>query len=85
MLIKRMFDICAAGLAVSLLSPLLAVLTLMVRFKLGSPVLFSQTRPGLHGKPFTMYKFRTMTNDRDSPGQLLSPFGPATDVAQDRR
>ena len=71
MLIKRLFDICASCLAVSLLFPLLAILALSVRFKLGSPVLFSQTRPGLHGKPFTMYKFRTMTNDRDSHGQLL--------------
>jgi lipopolysaccharide/colanic/teichoic acid biosynthesis glycosyltransferase len=71
MLIKRLFDICAAGVAVSLLSPLLAALALMVRFKLGSPVLFFQIRPGLHGKPFTMYKFRTMTNDRDTHGQLL--------------
>lgn len=71
MLIKRLFDVCAAGLAVSLLSPLLAVLALVVRIKLGSPVLFYQTRPGLRGKPFTMYKFRTMTNDRDSHGQLL--------------
>ena len=72
MLIKRLFDICAAGLAVSLLSPLLAVLALVVRIKLGSPVLFCQSRPGLHGEPFAMYKFRTMTNDRDSNGHLLS-------------
>lgn len=71
MLIKRLFDLCAAGIAVLLLFPLLVVLALIVRFKLGSPILFSQTRPGLHGRPFTMYKFRTMTNDRDSHGQLL--------------
>jgi lipopolysaccharide/colanic/teichoic acid biosynthesis glycosyltransferase len=53
----------------------------LIRYRLGSPVFFAQKRPGLHGKPFTMFKFRTMTDARDSTGQLLSdgerltPFG----------
>ncbi|MBE0623838.1 MAG: sugar transferase [Burkholderiales bacterium] len=68
---KRLFDICLSGLAVLLLLPLLAVLAFIVRSRLGSPVFFSQTRPGLHGKPFTMYKFRTMANYKDGHGQLL--------------
>ena len=61
--------------------PLLAVVALFVRFKLGSPILFRQQRPGLHGKPFTIYKFRTMTETRDVQGNLLpdanrlTPFG----------
>lgn len=75
MLIKRLFDICASSLAALLLFPLLVILAFMVRFKLGSPVLFSQTRPGLHGKPFTMYKFRTMTNVGDRHGRLLPDAG----------
>lgn len=49
----------------------LALLALMVRWKLGSPVFFRQVRPGLHGRPFRMLKFRTMTDQRDSHGQLL--------------
>jgi sugar transferase EpsL len=57
------------------------VLALLVRVNLGAPVLFRQTRPGLHGKPFTLYKFRTMTDARDTQGNLLpdavrlTPFG----------
>jgi sugar transferase EpsL len=54
-----------------LISPLLAVVALLVRTKLDRPVLFRQQRPGLHGKPFTIYKFRTMTNNRDENGNLL--------------
>ena len=67
------------GIAVTL--PVLGAIALLVRVKLGSPVLFRQTRPGLHGKPFTMYKFRTMTDARDAEGNLLPdeerlpPFG----------
>ncbi|WP_424255502.1 sugar transferase [Desulfoprunum sp.] len=53
------------------LSPLLLCLAVLVRVKLGTPILFSQTRPGLHGKPFTLYKFRTMTDGRNASGNLL--------------
>jgi lipopolysaccharide/colanic/teichoic acid biosynthesis glycosyltransferase len=54
-----------------LLLPLLFIVALLVRVKLGSPVLFKQVRPGLHGKPFTMMKFRSMTDERDEQGNLL--------------
>jgi lipopolysaccharide/colanic/teichoic acid biosynthesis glycosyltransferase len=69
---KRLFDITLASLGLLMLSPVLLCLTILIRFRLGSPVLFSQKRPGLNGNIFTMYKFRTMTDTRDSTGQLLS-------------
>jgi len=69
--IKRAFDFGAGLLALILLSPLLALIASLVRLKLGSPVLFRQQRPGLHGKLFTIYKFRTMTDARDAQGNLL--------------
>lgn len=68
---KRALDVCAASAALLLLSPLLAVLALAVRAKLGSPVLFRQARPGLRGAPFTILKFRTMTDARCDEGALL--------------
>ncbi len=68
---KRLFDLTVAALALFLLSPLLGLLALLVRVKLGSPILFRQQRPGLHGKPFTLVKFRTMTDKRDAQGNLL--------------
>lgn len=78
---KRILDCLVAGFALILLSvPLLAV-ALLVRVKLGSPVLFRQERPGLNGRPFIMMKFRTMTDAVDDDGQPLSdaqrltPFG----------
>jgi lipopolysaccharide/colanic/teichoic acid biosynthesis glycosyltransferase len=70
-----------ALIALVLLSPLLLVTALLVRIQLGSPVLFSQVRPGLHGQPFRMIKFRSMTDARDASGALLPdaqrlpPFG----------
>jgi sugar transferase EpsL len=66
---KRVFDLVAALAALLLLSPLLAAAALLVRFKLGPPVLFSQARPGCGGRIFTLYKFRTMTEARDSDGK----------------
>jgi len=68
---KRLFDLVVVISGLCLLWPLLLLLALIVRIKLGSPVLFRQQRPGLHGKPFTIYKFRTMTDARDSNGELL--------------
>ncbi len=68
---KRLFDLAAAGAALLLLSPVIGAVALVVRWKLGRPVLFSQSRPGLHGAPFTLYKFRTMTDGRDAAGNLL--------------
>ena len=69
--VKRAFDITISGLALIVLSPLLALVALLVRIKHGSPVLFSQERPGLNERIFRMYKFRSMTNERDENGELL--------------
>jgi len=79
--LKRLFDLLVTLPALFLLAPLMGLLALLVRFKLGAPVLFRQQRPGLHGRPFTLYKFRTMTDARDAEGALLpdaerlTPFG----------
>lgn len=69
--LKRFFDIVLSFFALVLLSPLLAVLAVLVRTKLGSPVLFTQERPGKNGTIFRLYKFRTMTDERDEHGELL--------------
>ena len=68
---KRLFDIIAAAVALLLLCLPLALLTLLVRRKLGHPTFFRQVRPGLHGKPFEMVKFRSMTDARGPGGALL--------------
>lgn len=69
--IKRLFDICISGIALLVLSPVLLVLCVLVRTKLGSPILFRQERPGKDEKIFTLCKFRTMTDARDENGKLL--------------
>lgn len=69
--LKRPMDFCLSLIAISVLSPLFVVLAIMVRKKLGSPVLFKQERPGLNEKIFVMYKFRTMTDHKDNNGDLL--------------
>lgn len=69
--LKRLLDLCGSSLALLLLSPLLAILALLLRVKLGSPVLFRQLRPGLAAKPFILLKFRTMTDAHDAQGQIL--------------
>jgi len=69
--LKRAFDIVLIVLTAPLWVPVLAVVALLVRWRLGSPVFFRQLRPGLHGKPFRMVKFRSMTDARDAAGQLL--------------
>ncbi|WP_420856138.1 sugar transferase [Virgibacillus halotolerans] len=68
---KRCFDFIVSLIAIILLSLFIAITAIIVRFKLGSPVLFKQQRPGLYGKPFYVYKFRTMTDKRDEEGTLL--------------
>lgn len=68
---KRFFDLSTALIGLVVLSPIILVLAILIRQKLGSPILFIQTRPGLHGKPFKMVKFRTMTDARDADGNLL--------------
>lgn len=78
---KRLLDVTLATLVLLLFSIPLVVLALLIRICLGSPVFFRQPRPGLHGKPFRMLKFRTMTDARDEQGNLLpdaqrlTPFG----------
>jgi lipopolysaccharide/colanic/teichoic acid biosynthesis glycosyltransferase len=78
---KRVFDLLACVIGLLILSTPLLLLAWQVWRKLGSPVLFTQVRPGLHGRPFRMVKFRTMTDERDARGTLLpdaqrlTPFG----------
>ena len=69
--LKRACDIAGAAAALSLLGPLLLATAVAVRIGLGSPVIFRQNRGGLHGRPFSMFKFRTMTDARDAAGNLL--------------
>jgi len=71
MIFKVLFDYSAAVLGLLVIFPLLVTLAILVRIQHGSPVLFRQQRPGLHGQPFYMYKFRTMTDKRDDMGNLL--------------
>ena len=79
--IKRILDIIISGIALLLLSPVFLILTILVRTKLGSPVIFHQERPGYREQIFTLCKFRTMTDERDENGELLpdacrlTPFG----------
>ncbi|MBU9712162.1 sugar transferase [Evansella tamaricis] len=67
---KRIFDIAVSIFLLLFLFPLIVIISLIVRWKLGSPVIFKQQRPGLNHTPFYLYKFRTMTEERDEKGQL---------------
>lgn len=69
---KRVFDIILSFVGLVILSPVLIVLAFLVKAKLGSPVIFSQERPGKNEKIFKLYKFRTMTDEKDDSGKLLS-------------
>ncbi len=68
---KRLLDIVLSGVALILLSPLFLILTILIRIKLGSPIIFHQNRPGKNEKIFNLCKFRTMTDERDEQGELL--------------
>ena len=68
---KRPLDFALSLVAIIILSPILLLIALLVRIKLGSPVIFKQQRPGMNEKIFTLYKFRTMTDERDEKGELL--------------
>jgi lipopolysaccharide/colanic/teichoic acid biosynthesis glycosyltransferase len=68
---KRFFDLSVSFVSLLLLSPIFLLLAFLVRMKIGSPIFFTQTRPGLHGKAFTMIKFRSMTNARSADAALL--------------
>jgi sugar transferase EpsL len=78
---KPLLEKTLVALGLILISPILLIVAILVRTNLGSPILFSQERPGYQGNPFKMYKFRTMTDQRDPEGQLLpdvdrlTPFG----------
>lgn len=79
---KRIFDICLSGSALVILSPVMGGVALLVKVKLGSPVIFKQKRPGRYEKNFTMYKFRTMTDETDLDGNLLSDEKRLTNFGQ---
>ncbi len=80
-LLKRMFDVGLSSVAFVILLPVLLIIWLLVRYHLGKPAIFQQTRPGQNGTPFEMFKFRSMTDARDETGALkpdavrLGPFG----------
>ena len=80
-MLKRIFDLLASAFGLLLLSPVILIVAWQVSRKLGSPVFFRQTRPGLHGKPFEMVKFRTMLDAQDENGnplpdsERMTPFG----------
>ncbi|MDT2703454.1 sugar transferase [Enterococcus dongliensis] len=69
---KRGLDVLLSGIGLIVLSPVILIVAILVRLKLGSPIIFKQQRPGLNEKIFQMYKFRTMTDERDIAGNLLS-------------
>ena len=68
---KRIFDLLVSTFLFFIFIPLMVLLAMLIRIKIGSPILFIQERPGLHMKTFKLYKFRTMTNKKDSNGELL--------------
>ena len=69
--IKRILDFTISLIGLIILSPILLIIAILVKTKLGSPIIFKQKRPGLNEKIFTMYKFRTMTDEKDNQGNLL--------------
>lgn len=80
--IKRPLDVSVSLVAVAVLSPVLLTLAILVRAKLGAPVLFVQERPGLNGELFRLYKFRTMTDERNGQGELLPDEKRQTDFGK---
>ncbi|QCU89569.1 sugar transferase [Thiomicrorhabdus sediminis] len=68
---KRIFDLCLVLISLPVVLPVFVGIALLIRVKIGSPVFFIQTRPGLNAKPFKMIKFRSMSDTRDEAGQLL--------------
>lgn len=80
--VKRVLDIILSAITLILISPIFLVVAIMVRVKLGSHVIFKQKRPGKNEKIFTLYKFRTMTDEKDSDGNLLPDKDRLTDFGQ---
>lgn len=70
-MMKRLFDVLVSLCCLLFLSPLLLLIAIIIKVKLGDPILFKQLRPGLYGDPFEIYKFRTMTSSKDKKGTLL--------------
>lgn len=79
---KRLMDLCLVIPGMIILSPILLIISLLVWLKLGRPIFFVQTRPGFMGKPFRLYKFRTMTNLRDENGAFLDDSQRITSFGQ---
>ncbi|PGZ75796.1 sugar transferase [Bacillus sp. AFS029637] len=79
---KRLFDILISLLLLLCFFYVILLVAVLVKFKIGSPILFKQQRPGIHGQPFYLYKFRTMTDDRDSNGKLLPDYTRLTKVGK---
>lgn len=79
---KRNFDFIVSFIALLVFSPLIVVTAMLIRTKIGTPILFKQERPGLHGESFYVYKFRTMTDARDGNGELLSDDVRLTDFGK---
>ena len=71
---KRFLDVLLSLLAIIVLSPVFIIVSLLIRIKLGSPVIYKQKRPGKNEKIFTLYKFRTMTDEKDDTGELLPDY-----------
>src|SRR5690625_2774810 len=68
---KRLMDFFVSLILLILFIPIIIIIALLIKINLGSPVIFKQERPGQYGKPFNLYKFRSMTNEKDSQGNLL--------------
>jgi lipopolysaccharide/colanic/teichoic acid biosynthesis glycosyltransferase len=79
---KRFFDFAVAISAITVCAPVMICIALLICLLIGRPVLFRQRRPGLYGKQFTIYKFRTMTEDRDEHGNLLPDIKRLTRLGQ---
>lgn len=79
---KRLFDLIFASFVLVSVLPFLLIIALLVRLLLGKPVFFRQRRPGLHNTPFTIYKFHTMTNERDKDGNLLPDVDRLTNLGR---
>lgn len=71
-MIKKLFDLFVSLFGITIISPMILVLAIVVKLKHNSPILFKQTRPGKNSEPFIFYKFRTMTSEKDESGNLLS-------------
>jgi lipopolysaccharide/colanic/teichoic acid biosynthesis glycosyltransferase len=81
-MLKRFFDVVVSALMLIILSPIILLLIVLIRVKLGSPVFFTQLRPGLNGKPFRMIKFRSMRDARDAEGNPLPDEQRMTDFGR---